>query len=75
MKRILFILIGFLLLLGGLVVEGGFIGGIMWLLFNPWVLLGVLVFVFSCIIGDRIYRYGFKDNHRMYEENKNNISL
>ena len=75
MKRLLFYLLGLVLLGAGLLVEGGFIGGIMWLLFNPWVLLGALVFVFSCIIGDRIYRYGFKDNHSMYEENKNDISL
>ncbi|MBU3811561.1 MAG: hypothetical protein H9893_07930 [Candidatus Niameybacter stercoravium] len=75
MKRILFILIGFLLLLGGLVVEGGFIGGIMWLLFNPWVLLGVLVFVFSCIIGDRIYRYGFRETVNIYEDEDKNVSL
>lgn len=74
MKRILFTLIGLLLLLGGLVVEGGFIGGIMWLLFNPWVLLGALVFVFSCIIGDRIYRYGFRCN-KIDENQDNNISL
>lgn len=74
MKRIAFYLLGFLLLVGGLLMGGGFIGGIMWLLFNPWVLLGLLVVVFSCIIGDRIYRYGFRCD-KIDETQDNNISL
>lgn len=68
MKRILFYLLGLLVLIVGIALEGGFIAAIVALILHPWVALGVLVILSSCVIGDRIYRYGFKENTKMYEE-------
>lgn len=75
MKRVLFWVVGFMIVVAGLLLEGALIAGIFAAFINTWSVVVIAVVGFSIIIGDRIYRYGFKENYRMYEDNNNDISL
>lgn len=73
MKRVLFYLLGLLVLVVGIALEGGFIAGVVALILHPWAALGALVILCSCIIGDRIYRYGFRENTKIQEEKNGGV--
>nr|WP_307990039.1 hypothetical protein [uncultured Niameybacter sp.] len=74
MKRVLFWLLGFLLLIVGLLVEALIIWGIFTMFKYEWSVLVITILIFSIIIGNIIYKYGFKSNIPL-EENKQDTLL
>lgn len=73
MKRIFLWLLGALLIVLGLLIEAGMIGGFIALINRPGTTLIFLVIVFSVLIGNCIFKYGW--NYTEECDKKKDITL